>query len=85
VHTTTPRFRQRLERLPPAIRSIAEQNFHLLKQDPHHPSLHFKKVGDFWSVRIGLDYRALAMEDGPDFIWVWIGRHDEYKRMIRQS
>jgi len=42
------------------------------------PSLHFKRVGRLWSVRIGLSYRALAVEDGTDFIWVWIGTHDEY-------
>jgi len=27
---------------------------------------------------------ALAIEDGEDFIWVWIGSHDEYGRMIRK-
>ncbi|MBI3741960.1 MAG: hypothetical protein HY257_09440, partial [Chloroflexi bacterium] len=48
-----------------------------------HPSLYFKKVGKFWSARVGLDHRALAIEDGEDFIWVWIGAHDEYDRMIK--
>lgn len=48
-----------------------------------HPSLHFKKVGKFWTARIGMDYRVLAVEDGNDFIWVWIGTHDEYERMIK--
>jgi len=54
-----------------------------LKNNPYHPSLHFKKIGFFWSVRIGLDYRALAIEDGEDFIWLWIGNHDEYERMLK--
>jgi hypothetical protein len=31
-----------------------------------------------------MDYRALAVEDGNDFIWVWIGTHDEYERMIKE-
>ena len=26
--------------------------------DQRHPSLHFKRIGRFWSVRIGLHYRA---------------------------
>lgn len=26
--------------------------------------------------QIGLSYRALAVEDGEDTIWVWIGNHD---------
>ena len=55
----------------------------MLKANPSHPSLHFKKVGRFWSVRVGINYRALAIDDGEDFIWVWIGTHDEYERMIK--
>jgi hypothetical protein len=55
----------------------------LLKVNPHHPSLQFKKIGKLWSARVGLHYRALATEDGEDFIWVWIGTHDEYERMIQ--
>ena len=32
------------------------------------------------SVRTGIHYRALAIEDDEDYIWVWIGNHVEYKR-----
>ena len=63
---------------------MAKKKFQLLKTNPMHPSLHFKKVGNFWSVRVGINYRALAIEDGDDFIWVWIGSHDEYEEMIKQ-
>ena len=42
-----------------------------------------KKVGKLWSIRVGLDYRALAVKDGSDFIWFWVGKHDEYDRLIR--
>jgi hypothetical protein len=52
------------------VQSLAESNFGLLQNNPKHPSLHFKKVGKFWSARIGMAYRALAYEDGEDFIWV---------------
>jgi hypothetical protein len=24
------------------------------------------------------------VEDGADFIWVWVGLHDEYQRLIKQ-
>ncbi len=34
----------------------------LLKDNPFHPSLHFKKIGRFWSVRISDHYRALAVK-----------------------
>jgi len=25
----------------------------------------------------------MAVEDGADFIWVWVGPHDEYQRLIK--
>lgn len=68
--------------LPQTTQQLAKKNFDLLKDNPAHPSLHFKKVGRFWSARIGLSYRALAVEDGTDFIWVWIGHHGEYDKLI---
>lgn len=83
MHRTTDRFWKCFEKLPADIQDLAEDNFELLKNDPKHPSLHFKKVSKFWSARIGLNYRALAFEDGEDFIWVWVGTHDEYMRMLK--
>jgi hypothetical protein len=85
MHRTTERFWRCFAKLPEAVQELANRNFQTLKADPKHPSLHFKKVGTFWSARIGLDHRAIAVEDGPDFIWVWIGTHDEYERMIRDK
>ncbi|MBI3959612.1 MAG: hypothetical protein HY328_12455 [Chloroflexi bacterium] len=82
MHHTTPQFWGRFDRLPVAVQNLARKNFDLLKQNPAHPSLHFKRVGDFWSARVGLNHRVLAVEDGNDFIWVWIGDHDEYDRLI---
>jgi hypothetical protein len=62
------------------VQQIARKNFKLLKGNPAY---HFKKVGKFWSARAGITHRALAIEDGKDFIWVWIGTHDEYERIIK--
>jgi hypothetical protein len=31
-----------------------------------------------------MNHRALAVEDGKEFIWVWVGTHDEYERMIKK-
>nr|WP_323274734.1 hypothetical protein [Limnoraphis robusta] len=45
--------------------------------------MQFKKVGKLWSARIGLNYRALAVQDGQDYIWVWIGTHDEYEQILK--
>jgi len=83
MHRTSDRFWKCLEKLPSRIQELADFNFELLKNDPRHPSLHFKKVGKFWSARVGIGYRALAYKDGDDFIWVWVGTHDEYMRMIK--
>ncbi|MBN1579659.1 MAG: hypothetical protein JXA89_03075 [Anaerolineae bacterium] len=82
MHRTTPQFWEHFEKLPESVQRLARRNFELLKQNPGYPSLRFKKVGRFWSVRIGLNHRALAVQDGSDFIWVWIGDHDEYDRLI---
>lgn len=82
MHRTSERFWRCFDNLPENIQKLAKKNFELLKVDPLHPSLHFKKVGNFWSVRIGLYHRALAIEDGEGFIWVWIGSHKEYDKMI---
>jgi hypothetical protein len=82
VHRTTPQFWKRLEVLPKETQALAHKNFAILKQNPRHPSLQFKRIGDYWSARVGLHYRALAVEDGADFVWVWIGAHGEYDRLI---
>jgi hypothetical protein len=57
----------------------------LLKGDPFHPSLHFKKVGrtkSVWSVRVGDHYRALAREKPEGIVWFWIGSHAEYDQLL---
>jgi hypothetical protein len=82
-HRATPRFWEQYRNLPNEVRDLADKNFRLLQGDPRHPSLQFKKVGNVWSARVGLAHRALAVEDGEDFLWVWIGGHDDYDRLIR--
>lgn len=62
-HRTLPRFWEDYKRLLKDIQALADKNFDLLKSDPYHPSLHFKKVNirkQLWSVRIGAQYRALG-------------------------
>jgi hypothetical protein len=85
MHRTTEQFRKRFKLLPQHIQQLSRREFLLLKENPRHPSLHFKKLGTFWSIRIGLYYRALAIEDDSDYLWVWIGTHDEYDRMIAKQ
>lgn len=82
-HKATPQFWQALEALPEPIQTLAHKNFALLKQNPEHPSLHFKSVGALWSARVGLHYRALAIQRPHGFTWVWIGHHAVYDQMIK--
>lgn len=70
--------------LPPEIQKLANKNFELFKANPSHPSLHFKRVGRFWSARVGAEHRALAVDVDDGLLWVWIGAHDEYDRLIRK-
>ena len=84
-HRATPKFWSFYKKLPSEIQKNADVSYKQLKRDPFHPSLHFKKVGRFWSVRVGIYYRAVAVEKEKDIVWFWIGRHDEYERLIRKS
>ena len=82
MHRTDPRFRQLLRELPESVQRIAYRNFDLLKANPRHPSLRFRNVGRYWSARVGDSYRAVAVREAGDFVWFWIGDHDEYIRVI---
>lgn len=64
------------------MREQADRNYALLKGDPSHGSLHFKKIGQLWSVRVGLHYRALAAEVKDGLVWFWIGSHAEYDKVV---
>jgi hypothetical protein len=82
-HLASPAFWDAYSRLPAPVRALADKNYELLKADPQHPSLHFKKVGRFWSVRVGLRYRALAAEVDDGMLWFWIGSHADYDALVR--
>ncbi|MBK1988162.1 hypothetical protein A0J48_011540 [Sphaerospermopsis aphanizomenoides BCCUSP55] len=81
-HKATPDFWYYYRQLPAEIQELADQCYELLKQNPRYPSLHFKKVGRFWSVRVGLHYRAVAVEENDDIVWFWIGSHAEYDKLL---
>jgi hypothetical protein len=83
-HLASPAFWRCYHALPQAVRELADKNYQLLRADPNHPSLHFKRVGRFWSVRVGLHYRALAVEVPGGLAWFWIGDHAEYNRLVNR-
>jgi mRNA-degrading endonuclease RelE of RelBE toxin-antitoxin system len=84
-HLTLPRFWRHYHRLPKEVQELADKRFDLLKSDPHHPSLHFKKIGStkqLRSVRVGAHYRALGVEKPEGIVWFWIGSHSDYDRLL---
>jgi hypothetical protein len=82
-HVATAAFWRAYDGLPSQVRALADKNFALLKEDPDHPSLRLKRVGRYWSVRIGLRYRALAIDVDGGLLWFWIGSHADYDALIR--
>lgn len=84
-HLALPRFWRHYRQLPEEVRELADRAFDVLKKDPHHPSLRFKKVGrkrQLWSARVGRRYRALGVEKPEGIVWFWIGTHAEYDRLL---
>jgi hypothetical protein len=59
-----------------------QKKLQITETESGHPSLHFKKVGDFVSARVGISYRVLGVNVPDGILWFWIGRHAEYDRII---
>jgi len=80
-HLVSPEFRACFDRLPVNVQELARKNYELLKDNPSHPSLHFKKIQQYYSVRVGLRYRALGFEIEDGILWFWVGTHAEYDKI----
>jgi len=66
-HYTSSDFWEMYSELPAEIQELANKNYQLLKENPHHPSLQLKRIEELWSVRVGKHYRAIGI-DAPDGI-----------------
>lgn len=78
---TRPSFWRAYAALDPRVQLAARRAYHLFAQDPHHPSLRFKKLQGYdhvWSVRINEQYRAVGERYGDVIEWAWIGTHNEF-------
>ena len=88
THFASPDYWALYHRLPSHARETADTQFALLKDNPKHPSLHLKKIGNVWSVRAGIHDRVLGVEvagEGLVILWFWIGSHAEYDRLIKRQ
>ena len=81
-HFTVPNFWELYNKLPNKIQLLADKNYEILKKNPLHPSLHLKKIDKYYSVRVGIKYRALGINNDNDVIWFWIGTHSDYDKII---
>lgn len=82
----TRRFWNLFHQLPTEVQELAVKNYKLWRQEPSHPSLHFRRLKgseDRFTVRIGDHYRALGRLSTGTVTWVWIGTHAEYDRLTR--
>jgi len=70
--------------LPKEVQMRAQKAYRLWRENPRHPSLHFKKVGKVWSARVDDNFRVLAKIAENTVYWFWIGPPVEYERLISQ-
>ncbi len=78
-----PKFWSAYADLPEQVKIVAKKQFQLWLDNSSHPSLQFKKVGPFCSVRITEDFRALCYFKTGIYYWFWIGKHSEYDRILK--
>ena len=86
-HRVASDFWQQYDTLTREVRARADKQFSLLKANPQHPSLQFKKVGEhhgheIWSARVTLNHRALAIKRPDGYLWFWVGDHQGYEALI---
>ena len=68
--STTPDFWAAYQVLPERVRDVARKSYQRWKENPSHPSLRWKQlVPGLWSIRVGLQYRALARVRGETAYW----------------
>jgi len=82
---TTRQFWRLFFDLPDNVQRAARRAYRLFQNNPAHPGLQFKKLegeDNIYSVRIGLEYRALAVMKKDRIVWFWIGSHADYDRLI---
>lgn len=81
-HFASPDFWHRYRALPTEVQALADRCFALMNADPRHPSIHLKLVGEYWSARVGLHYRAIGIDVEGGISWFWVGSHAEYDKLI---
>lgn len=80
----TERFKKAFRALPKSVQEKAIKAFRLIQDNPHHPSLHVKRVqgtDDIWEGRVDRQYRFtfqfIKEDDQTVIVFRNIDDHDE--------
>jgi len=87
ISQTTDAFWKCYNKLPEQVRKEAKDAYRNFKNNPYHPSLHFKRIHSsrpVFSLRITKDYRAVGIEHSKQIIWFWIGSHGDYDKLLKK-
>jgi hypothetical protein len=63
--------------------TAARKAYEKFSENPAHPSLRLERLRSdrrAWSVRITRNYRAVALRSSEEWVWLWIGDHQEFDR-----
>jgi hypothetical protein len=85
ISLVRPSFWRAYAKLSPATRERARLAYRVFALRPEHPSLRFKKLqapGEFWSVRVTDQYRAVGVRSGNTIEWIWIGSHNDFDNLF---
>ncbi|HLE37237.1 MAG TPA: type II toxin-antitoxin system RelE/ParE family toxin [Candidatus Acidoferrales bacterium] len=76
-------FRRDFARLPKELRQRTRKALALLEANPHHPSLHTKKMKgprEVWEARVSLSHRIIFTWEADCIILRRVGPHDILKK-----
>jgi hypothetical protein len=83
IARATPEFWRLYRTLPPETQFAARKTYQLFSANPAHPSLRLERLRTdprAWAVRVTRDIRAVALRDGDEWLWFWIGAHKDFDR-----
>jgi hypothetical protein len=81
-HFATPEFWKLYNSLPKEVQTLADRCYALMKDNPRHPSIQLKPIGEYWAARVGLHYRTIGIAVPEGISWFWIGSHSAYDRIV---
>lgn len=85
ISKARPSFWRLYADLPEEVKLRAKDVYRRFSADPDHPSLRWKKLQcghNYWSVRVGDQYRAVGLRQGEVIEWIWIGTHNEFDKQF---